>query len=138
MPRIENQSEYIVQACNDSESIQSNEIYVDVIDLDCYTVTKTTPCGIVFKNREITFCTTIKSNCQEHIHTGERFRDVLSMYLEYVPGSFTVNGIHREPTVTGTETQTVEYTLHDFDWTPENEVMICFRVRIKPDEGDDD
>ncbi|MCL2569812.1 MAG: hypothetical protein FWE16_01225 [Firmicutes bacterium] len=138
MPRIENQSEYIIHACNDWEAIKSNEIYVDVIDLDCYTITKTTPCGIVFKGREITFCTTIKSNCPDHINTGERFRDILSMYVEYVPDSFTVNGQHRVPTIIGGTSQTVEYTLQDSDWTSDNEVMICFRVRIKPESANDE
>ena len=125
-----NRASFLFHACEDTEVRESNTVHVDVIDLDCFEVTKTTSCSTVFDGKNVTFCTRIRNTCPDQpTIPGILFRDILDSHFTYVPGTFTVNGNHRTP-IYDDAVHSLEYTILDSDWNPERQIYICFEVTV--------
>ena len=123
---ITNQSKFVFEACDDSQDVVSNEVTVQLVDLGCYEVTKTASCGYVFEGGQITFCTTITSTCATRVYDDLTFVDTLAPELQYVDGSFTVNGVATDPAIAD---NTIEYPVSEDDWE-DDEIVICFTVTV--------
>jgi len=119
--KIENKAYLDIEACDEGLTLESNEAEVYTIDID---ITKEAGCRYVVPGGTIKWCTTIKNNSEIDIE-DLLFRDVLAAGTSYVTGSFTVNGAHHTPTISG---QTLTYHIDRID--EDDEIIICFDVNV--------
>lgn|GEM_PF-3451228 len=123
-----NKASFVFSACGETEVKDSNTVHVDVVDLDCFEVTKTASCSTIFNGKNVTFCARIRNTCPDQPNiTGILFRDILDSHFTYVTDSFTVNGNSRTP-IYDNAVNSLEYTILDSDWNVERQVNICFQV----------
>jgi uncharacterized repeat protein (TIGR01451 family) len=120
---VTNTSKIVLSDCETEQSVESNEVTVQVINPDCYSLEKTASCDRVFVGGRITFCTTfrISTECQGTPLTDVLFRDVLDPAFTYVPGSFRVQNTPETPTIVD---NTLEYLIPRLN----NNTTICFDV----------
>jgi len=106
------------ELCEDEITISSDPVVVDVIDI---TVDKEASCAYAVVGSEICYTITITTDTAID---GMTFKDLLDPAVEYVVGSFEVNGDPEDPVITGQE---ISYELD----LPIGETVIEFCVEIK-------
>jgi len=92
---LENQSFLDLELCAQAVEAQSNITETSVVDL---TVTKVASQQCVLVNGQLCYTVTISNN-SDIPFTDVVFRDPLGQYMQYVPGTFTINGSAATPTV---------------------------------------
>ena len=117
--------------CEETVTIESNEVEVDIIDVE---IKKEADCAYAVVGGQICYTITIENRSEvpfndPAIGPGQLFfRDPLDENLEYVQGSFTVDGHQRTPTVTNNE---ISYHL-DVPATSTVIVRFCVKVLSVP------
>lgn len=82
--------------CEEGVSVESNQAEVNIIDLS---LTKVASCSRAVVGGRICYTITISNNCGEEIE-DVTFRDPLDSNLEYITGSFEIDGVPTAPTST--------------------------------------
>jgi len=118
---VANTAELDVVSCDGEEptTIQSNKEEVEIVDI---VVEKTANCPIAFVGGTIQYCITVTNPSLHEFQST--FRDVLDSRLEYVDGSFTVDGTTQTPTISGQEIS------HLVTIPADSTVTICFKVKV--------
>ncbi|MCL2847063.1 MAG: hypothetical protein FWE38_05280 [Firmicutes bacterium] len=118
--KIENQAELDVQFCGESLTVESNTVVANRLDV---VMVKTQSCDYFMKGSIVTFCVEIKNNGNP-LELPMVFRDKLYGYVEYVDGSFTVDGVSKTPEFHGNE---LTYRFN----TLNKSMKLCFKVKVK-------
>jgi len=105
MPTLGNQTFLDLELCEDAITVSSNEVDVDIIDLQ---ITKAASCNMAVVGGEICYTVTIINNSDvDFTEEGAgtiTFRDPIDSNLSYKDDSFTVsNDLDAEPTFVGNE-----------------------------------
>jgi len=125
MSKIDNTSSLDVDVCEESVTISSNTVDVEIVDLE---IVKTVNCPWTVTGGTLRFCTAITNPSEDIDIEDALFHDTLNGRLTYVTGSFTVDGHPATPTVSG---QSIEYVIPEI---PAGEtVTICFDVTVGPE-----
>ncbi|MCL2228809.1 MAG: hypothetical protein FWC00_03190 [Firmicutes bacterium] len=119
---IINKAELEIEGCEDAFVVESNQTEVDIVDI---TLTKTSGCHFAVVGGTISYCVKIENHSGE-IVPDALFKDVLSSRVSYVTGSFTVDGTHETPTISG---NTISYEIPELHPSPSS-TMICFKVKV--------
>jgi len=139
MPIMQNQTFLDLELCEESITINSDIVDVDVIDL---TLTKEASCNMVIVGKDVCYTVTIVNNSDVALDTT--FRDPLALNTTYVEDSFTVKvgdeePVGETPSIDGDNVMTHPLTV------PANEtVVVEFCVTVdsatppEPEPGDDE
>ena len=118
---ILNRSQIEIEACDETITVQSNQTTVTRLELE---VVKTAGCNITAVGHHIDYCVRITNNSGVDLFDLV-FRDTLDPRTSFVPGSFTVDGQPRTPTV---QNNTITYDIPEI--RDGETITICFRVRV--------
>jgi len=103
MPTLSNITALDFELCEEAMTVHSNEVETRIIDLK---ITKSASCAFAIVGGRICYTVTIETNTAIENVT---FRDTLANELEYIAGSFEVNGTPHTPTIVGNE---IQYTFN--------------------------
>jgi len=110
VPIVKNQSELDFELCDGVETVTSNAATTGIVEI---TMNKVADCNMALLGGNICYTVTI-SNTSAAYRLSTTFRDMLPDELQYVDGSFTVNGVQQTPDVDGQEiTYTFELLVED-------------------------
>jgi len=124
---VKNKAFLDVEACEELHEFPSNEVTAEYVNIR---ITKTQSCRWAFHGGHITYCVKIENlGGAGQWPMPMTFRDVLDSGVQYVTGSFMVNGQSRTPQQTG---QTLTYSILDNDigYSPDGNITICFTVKV--------
>jgi len=121
MSTITNTASADLELCDELVQITSNTISFEVAEI---LITKYVNCPSTVVGGTLRFCIEI-SNPSTTAINNVILRDALDPRLQYVPGSFTINGVPATPSVVG---NVLSYNIGTIP--PLSTVVACFRVRV--------
>ena len=127
MEKLGNTTFLDFELCEQTVTIESNEAEVDIIDVE---VKKEADCAYAVVGGQICYKITVENRSEVQFGDPDLgpgqlfFRDPLDKNLEYVQGSFTVDGHQRTPTVIDNE---INYYL---DAPAMSTVIVRFCVKV--------
>ena len=123
---ILNQAKLSLELCEKEITIKSNETKAKELNLK---ITKTQSCDIFVTGSVITYCSIIKNESDILLH-HVKWSDLLDERLEYVVGTFKVNGVTHNPTITTIgNRKELSWILNPIH--PNSTITICFDVKVK-------
>jgi uncharacterized repeat protein (TIGR01451 family) len=118
---IKNKSRVEIDTCDELISFISNEVVAYYLDIE---LIKTQSCMWAVHGQTLTYHTTIKNRSTQTV-IDLKFYDTLDLGLQYVVGSFKVNGTPETPEIHGQE---LSYVIHKID--PNETITISFQVKV--------
>ena len=88
MKKIKNKAEFEVKFCGRTHVVETEESVVEVIKVE---IEQESPCRFVLEKEKVKYVFKIKNKTDTNI-CDCKFKDILSERVEYVHGSFEING----------------------------------------------
>jgi uncharacterized repeat protein (TIGR01451 family) len=121
MSTITNTANAELELCGELVQITSNTVNLEVAEI---IIRKYANCSFTIVGGTVRFCIEV-SNPSAATINNVLIRDVLDPRLQYIPGTFFVNGVPATPTVVG---NVLSYNIPAIP--PFSTVVACFRVRV--------
>lgn len=118
---IKNAAHVDIEGCDELITFDSNEVQAHYLNIE---LTKTQSCIWAIHGKNLTYCVTIKNKSTDRV-TDLKFYDTLDLGVEYVPGSFRVNGEEVTPDING---RTISYIIPELALN--QTITICFQVKV--------
>jgi uncharacterized repeat protein (TIGR01451 family) len=118
---IKNQAHIEVDGCDEVIDFISNEVESHFLNIE---LKKRVNCIWAIHGKNLTYCVDIINRSTAKV-PDVRFRDTLDLGVQYVSGSFMVNGTPQTPSISG---QTLTYLIPNLDLN--QTITICFEVKV--------
>jgi len=118
---VKNKAHIDVEGCDEVITFDSNEVESTYLNIE---VKKSASCIWAVRGKNLTYCTDV-TNMSAKAVADAKFNDTLDLGLQYVDGSFTIDGVTAVPQIAG---QQLSYTIPQINMN--QTVKICFQVKV--------